>query len=302
MEIKNVTFIGCGALGIMYASHLLKTLDSDSVQFIADRDRIKRYAQTEFFANGIRQSFRFVPPDADAAPSDLVIFTVKSYDLPGAVRMAKGYIGDDTIILSFLNGIQSEGVIGKSYNPHKVFLSMVAGMDATKTDTSVRYSQIGYVAFGGQEGSDPEDLKALARFFDRVQFPYELDEDIIKTMWGKYMLNTGINPTSALLRATYSLFQNSGYAKEIMLMSMREVYEVSQKLHIGLDESDIVRAVEIIDTLSPDGKTSMFQDVFAHRQTEIDIFSGTLIKLAKEHGVDVPVNTFLYNAIKALER
>jgi len=301
MEIKNVSFVGCGALGMMYASHMLKSLEPTQLQFIADPKRISRYRDTAFYANGERQDYRFVPYGSDTEKSELIIFTVKSYDLEDALASVKGHIDKDTIILSFLNGVQSEGIIGQTYDPKKVIPSMVAGMDATRTGNEVMYSQTGYVAFGAGDGTSQEDLDSLARFFERVRLPYKLDEDIMKTIWWKYMLNVGVNQTSAVLRAPYGFFQDSDDAKDAMLMGMREVYEVSQKMDIGLDESDIDEAMRIIGTLAPEGKTSMLQDICAQRPTEIEIFAGNLIKLAKEHGVPVPVNTFLYHAIKALE-
>lgn len=301
MEIQKVSFVGCGALGIMYASHMRKTLPYSQVQFIAGQDRIDRYRNAEFYANDVRQSFQFVSPDEPGQPSDLMIFTVKSYGLDAAAALVKKHIGENTVILSFLNGISSEEVIGKTYNPAKIIHSIVAGMDPLKTGTAINFKHMGYIAFGGLPCNEPEDIDRLARFFDRVQIKYEIRKDIIKEIWWKFMLNIGINQTTALLRSTYGLFQNSVHAENIMLMAMREAYEVSQKLHIGLEERDFDSVIATIKALSPDGKTSMYQDIEAKRPTEIDIFAGKLIALAMEYDVPVPINTFLYNAIKALE-
>ena len=179
MEIKKVSFIGCGALGIMYASHMMNALPCGQVQFIVGKDRIDRYKNTEFYANGVRQTFEFVAHDADAPPSDLVIFTVKSHGLDDAVRSAKNHIGKNTVILSFLNGIFSEEVIGKVYNPAKIIPSTVAGMDPVKTGDKVRFTHMGYVAFGGLPHNDQRDLDALARFFDQARIRYEVQKDIM---------------------------------------------------------------------------------------------------------------------------
>jgi 2-dehydropantoate 2-reductase len=42
----------------------------------------------------------------------------------------------------------------------------------------------------------------------------------------------------------------------------------------------------------------MYQDVLANRETEIDIFSGEIIRLGELYGVKTPVNTELYNRVK----
>jgi len=301
MDIKTVSFIGCGALGVMYASHMLKTLSHDQIRFIAGSDRLDRYKSAEFYANGVRQSFQFVSADENTQPSDLVIFTVKHYGLDDAIRLAKNHIGENTVILSFLNGISSEQIIGQTYNPVKVIPSVVAGMDATKTGNAVSFSRIGYIAFGRLPHNRQQDLDSLARFLDRVQIRYEIHEDISKTIWWKFMLNIGVNQTSAVLRSSYKLFHECVYAENIMKMAMLEAFGVSKKLNIGLTEKDIGDAIKIVKTLSPDGKTSMLQDIDAKRPTEADIFAGELMKLGRECNVPVPVNTFLYNAIKAME-
>ena len=45
----------------------------------------------------------------------------------------------------------------------------------------------------------------------------------------------------------------------------------------------------------------MCQDVLAGRKTEVDLFSGTILSLAKEAGIQVPVNEYLYEKIRELE-
>ncbi|HOV39091.1 MAG TPA: ketopantoate reductase C-terminal domain-containing protein, partial [Spirochaetales bacterium] len=91
-------------------------------------------------------------------------------------------------------------------------------------------------------------------------------------------------------------------AKAIMEAAMREVIAVSQKLGIGLGESDIDAWYPVLSKLSPSGKTSMLQDMEAGRKTEVEMFAGALIRLGKEAGCTVPVNEMLYNAIRAQER
>jgi len=178
---------------------------------------------------------------------------------------------------------------------------MVAGMDATRVDHSVEFSKVGYVALGSPSGNQMSEIQRVAEFLDAVHISYEIPEDIIKEMWWKYILNIGINQTSALLKLPYRLFQTSAYGEKIMRMTMQEAYEVARKIGVNITQADLERCMTIINTLSPDGKTSMCQDIEGKRPTEVDMFAGTLIELGKKHGVPVPINTFLYNAIKAME-
>ena len=83
---------------------------------------------------------------------------------------------------------------------------------------------------------------------------------------------------------------------------MTEVMEVSKACNINLGDESWASVQDVIDSLDGDGKTSLLQDVENKRKTEVEYFSGTLIKIAKEHNVEVPVNEVLYNFIKAKER
>lgn len=69
-----------------------------------------------------------------------------------------------------------------------------------------------------------------------------------------------------------------------------------------MEDIRIVEYVRIINTLSPEGKTSMLQDVEAGRKTEVEIFAGTVIDLGCRYGISTPVNEMLFRMIRTLEQ
>jgi 2-dehydropantoate 2-reductase len=115
------------------------------------------------------------------------------------------------------------------------------------------------------------------------------------------MINVGINQGSAVLRAPYGLFQRSEYARDLMVAAMEEVLELSALEGTGLERADIDAWLATLAGLNPEGKTSMLQDVEAGRRTEVDLFAGTVLEIARTHQVPVPVNETLYRIIRALE-
>ena len=56
-----------------------------------------------------------------------------------------------------------------------------------------------------------------------------------------------------------------------------------------------------LETLDPAGMPSMAQDRIARRKTEVEEFSGTICRLAAEHGIEVPQNEWLYQRIREIE-
>lgn len=106
---------------------------------------------------------------------------------------------------------------------------------------------------------------------------------------------------TAVYGAPYSLTQKEGEARTMMIEAMREVLRVADTQDVDLSEADISYWLNLLATLNPDGHTSMCQDVLAGRPTEVELFAGTMLKIAEEEGLSLPVNAFLYERLKELE-
>jgi 2-dehydropantoate 2-reductase len=126
--------------------------------------------------------------------------------------------------------------------------------------------------------------------------------DMVWSLWYKFMINVGINQVSAVIRGTYGAFQAEGEAKAVMEAAMAEVVALSKALGTGLQDSDTTLWDKTLRGLAPGNKTSMLQDVEARRKTEVEAFSGEVIRLGRKAGVPVPVNQTLYNLIRAIEK
>lgn len=87
-----------------------------------------------------------------------------------------------------------------------------------------------------------------------------------------------------------------------MINAMKEVMALSSFEGVTLTNEDLNYWLSVLDTLSPDGKPSMRQDLENHRFSEVELFSGTIIKLGKKYNLQTPVNQMLYNQIKDIEK
>jgi len=300
-KIRNVQLIGLGAIGGAYAGRILEKCP-ESLRIIVDSDRRERYGTDGVYINGQAVGFNYVTPDESDEKSDLVIIAVKQHHLRQAISEIRGFVGPDTVILSLLNGIVSEEILGREFGMDKMLYSFCVGTDAVRKGTDIHYTNMGKIVMGDKDDPKSAKLAAVKEFFDRAGVPYSIPEDIMRELWWKFMLNVGINQVSAVLRAPYGAFTREGEARELMISASREVISIAQKADINLTEKDIKDYLNVIAELSPEGKTSMFQDVEAGRKTEVGIFSGTVIELGRKYGVPTPVNDILYRIIRAIEQ
>lgn len=302
MEIKTVSIIGLGALGILFGHHLSKKMPKAHLRIIADESRVKRYQAEKVYCNGEVCDFNYMTPEEPCEPADLILFTVKFEGLKEAVKAVENHVGEHTVILSALNGITSEEVIAKVYGQDKLLYCVAQGMDAVKVGNHLTYENMGMLCFGDREpGMISEKAKSVAGFFDQTELPYEIDTDMYKKLWSKFMLNVGVNQTVAIYHSNYGEIHREGKARDTMIAAMREVIMLAEKEGIMLTEDDVVYWLNVLDQLSPNGKPSMAQDVEAKRYSEVELFAGTVLALGKKQGVATPVNQMLYDEMKQIE-
>ena len=300
-EIKTAGVIGLGALGTLYAHLLTEALGREHVLVLADKGRVERYRREGVFFNGQLQDFNYADAAAVTEPVDLLLFAVKFGGLDSAVETCRHLVGPDITLVSVLNGISSEQVLGAAFSPEQVVWCVAQRMSALKEGNHVTVSPLGELAIGVPAGQDDRHLRRLTRFFDSIQFPYSLPEDIRVHMWSKLLCNTGCNQACMVFECGYGGLQPGGRGRETMLGAMREVAAVGKAEGIPLSEKDVQSWVHIIDGFPADGEPSMRQDGKAHRRSEVELFSGTIRKLGAKHGIPTPVNDWLYQRIHEME-
>ena len=299
-EIRNASIVGMGALGLMYANIIQEHLGSAAVQFIMDSERAEKYKNADFKINGNSRKFRIIREE-NATPSDFVLVAVKFTGLEKALATIRKCVGPDTVIISVLNGISSEEILSKHFGPEKIVYSVAQAMDSMKFGNEVRYTKEGELRIGIANGGKEENLKALENFFDKARLHYTEEKDILRRMWSKFMLNVGINQTCMVYQACYSKVLGTKELMDIFVGAMEEVKVCANKKGINLNEDDISQWIKIIASLAPDGTPSMGQDRLAGRKSEVELFSGTVIRLGKETNTPVPINQMLYDKIMAIE-
>lgn len=302
MTIKKVSIIGLGALGILYAEHFTNNLPKNALQIIADKERITRYTEDGIYCNDLRYDFNYIAPENITEASDLIIVATKFDGLDEAIQAIKPAVGKDTLILSVINGIISEEVIAATFGYEHVIYCVAQGMDALKKGNHMSYVNKGVLCIGADHPSmDSEAVKKVADFFTETKLPFEIDDQMRHRLWGKFMLNVGVNQAVASIEGTFADVFKKGEPRTIMISAMEEVLTLANLEGVKLTKDDLNYWLDVLATLNPDGKPSMAQDVEAKRKSELPLFAGTVLQLAEKHHVDVPYNAMLYSIIKEKE-
>ncbi len=297
--LDSVAVLGAGALGSFYASQFYQA--GFATTFIARGARYEQLKQAGVVVNERPFPISVTHPH-EGYPVDLVIVALKHHHLAEALSDLRPFVGPHTLILSVMNGLDSEAIIGEVVGAEKVLYCVAVGIDAVRDGRRVTYSAPGKLFFGEADNTSLSPrVQRVQAALARASLAYETPPDMLRILWWKFMINVGMNQSSAVMGAPYGVFQTMPEAQAIMKALMDEVIALAQCAGVNLSDQDITDWYGFLNTLSPQGKTSMLQDVEAGRKTEVEMFGGKVVTLGKTYGVPTPVNETLLRIIQVME-
>ena len=300
-KIKKISLIGLGAMGVFFAPRLAAAYP-EGFRVIADGERKRRLDKRGVTVNGVNYKFPIITPDEKGDPADLKLIGVKGYGLDQAIEDIRNQVGEETLIISLLNGVDSEEKLVKSFGEKHVlygYMRMSVVMKDGKADFDPYWGKIHFGEKLNKEYS--ERVLAVKEVFDKADIPYEIDEDMLKGIWFKFMCNIGENMTCALLGIPFGGFQVSDHANWVRIEAMKEVAAIAQKKGISIGKEEIEMQNKTILTIPYPNKPSTLQDLEAFKHTEIDMFAGTVIQMGRELGIPTPICEMFYHGIHVLE-
>lgn len=302
-KINTAAVVGVGAIGSFFADKLDLAL-GESFKVIAGGERAERLKKDGLVINGRQRYFHIASPEQKGEFIDFIIIIPKMTGLKQALKDAENYIGPDTIIMTPLNGVESEETAAEVYGWDRMVYSLMR-LSSVKNGNVVSFNpDISFVEFGektNDENNLSEKVLRIRELFDRAGIRYKNPEDMLKAIWEKFVCNVSENQVAAVLNIPFGAWASCPDANALRIMTAAEVIEIANKKGIMIDKNYAVNHLEYLDKVPHSNKPSTLQDILAGRKTEVDMFAGTIIKLGKETGVPTPFNEFLYHAIKVLE-
>lgn len=299
MDIRKVAVLGAGAVG-SYVIWGLSARRDIELGVVADGPRGERLAKEGCAINGkVYRPAVWTPGQAHDA--DLLIVCLKYGALPGALDSIRAITGPRTTIMSLMNGVDSEERIAAEVGDAHVIRSLIKVASHKEAD-GFHFdpdATLGII-FGEQEAPfQSERVQAIVELFEGSGIHYRVTEHIREEMWAKFRLNVCNNLPQAILGAGVGCYRDSVHMQAISDGLRRELEAVAAAKGIDLRIADA--AAGRGSAVPPTARYSTLQDLDAGRHTEIDMFSGALMRMGAELGIPTPYNEYTYHMIKALE-
>lgn len=298
MKIQSVAILGAGAVG-SYIIWGLSKKDNIRLGVIAEGDRARRLKESGCAINGAVYRPE-VWTSQEAQGVDLLVVALKYGSLPGALESIKTAVGSNTVVMSLMNGVDSEELIAAQVGAEHLLYSFIKvtshkEVDGYHFDPDATLGVIYGERFAPFES---ERVKAVRELFTDSGVNFRVTEHIQEEMWSKFRLNVCNNLPQAILGAGVGCYRDSVHMKAISDGLRRELEAIATARGIDLRIAD---AVSYGCAVPATARYSTLQDLDAGRHTEIDMFSGALMRMGKELGIPTPYNEYTYHMIKAME-
>ena len=298
MEIRRVALLGAGAVG-SYIIWGLAGCEDVSLGIVAEGERAERMKKGAAINGEIYRPEVWTPQEAHGA--DLLIVALKYGALPGALDTIKAIVGDDTTVMSLMNGLDSEEIIAGAIGEQHLIYSLIK-IASHREDDGYHFdpdAMKGIILGEVDAPYDSERIRAIDRLLARSRLRYRVTEHIMEEMWSKFRLNVCNNLPQAVIGAGSGCYRDSEHMKYIRRCLRRELEAIAAAKGIDMSKADA--SSERGSTVIPTARFSTLQDLDAGRHTEIDMFSGALIRMGAKLGIPTPYNEYTYHIIKALE-
>lgn len=247
--------------------------------------------------NGKQYALAVKTPE-EAGKVDLLLVSSKQDALADALEDIKMIVGERTIVISLLNGVTSEEIIGSAIGMEHMLYSVMR-IASVRKGNEITYSpeKTAGVFVGERDCKTPtERVLAVEELFRDTGIRYHFVEDIIADMWLKYASNISQNLPQAILGVGFGAYADSVHVRAIAECLWKEVSLVAKAKGIQIPEE-----LTLFVGAKPEARFSTLQDLDAGRHTEIEMFTGEMMRMGKECGIDVPYCAYTYHLIKALE-
>ncbi|WP_420643049.1 ketopantoate reductase family protein [Candidatus Leptofilum sp.] len=300
----RVAIIGIGAMGCLFGAKLSQVAEVTLVgNWPAQLTALREHGLQFIVPDGRSQTIQLqITNDPQtAAPADLALILVKSYQTQQAAEVAKQIISPNGVALTLQNGLGNLEQLTAVLGHRHANLGITSEGAALLEPGLVRHAGSGHTYIANSEETAVPPQK-IVNLFQAAGFQTSLATNAEGLVWGKLAINAGINPLTAVLQVPNGFLAENAAARALMILAAQEVAAVAAAQNIELPFADAGAQTLAVAQATAANHSSMRQDVANGRPTEIEAICGAVVAAGRRLGVPTPVNLVLQTAVRQAEQ
>jgi 2-dehydropantoate 2-reductase len=300
----RIAIIGAGAMGSIFGSMLSLVARVYLIDTFEDHvSKINASGLTIEYMDGSKQNRRvFAATDASmiGALVDVMLIFTKSYTTRQAALSAKPFLSENGHVLTLQNGLGNVDMIADIFGIEKTIAGVTSHGGTFVEPGVVRHAGTGPTYMAGHK-QHAQAVFLLAKLFNKAGIETVVSDNIDSLIWGKLIINVGINAMTAILRVKNGVLAQTPACEVIMAKAVSEAVAVAEALEIKLPFDDPFKEVKKVCVHTAENRASMLQDVLKGSRTEIGVINRAIVEKGKQTGMLTPYNLFLSEVIEAIE-
>lgn len=303
----KIAIFGSGGLGGYYGARFVQA--GHEVSFIARGAHHDALQQTGLQLYSPQGDVHLTPVNVTADPAtlsaqDVVIVSVKTWQLASAAETMKPLMGEDTIVIPFLNGIEAPDVLAEVLGKKHIVGGLSRIFSKIEAPGVIRhFNDSAYVEFGELDGSsNTARCQSMADAFVNAGVETVVSADIRLNLWRKLILVSAWGGLGALSQSTMGELRVHNETRELISLCAYEAMKVAEADGFKFPDDLPESLWKFYDELPHGATTSLSRDVLEGKRSELEAWHGVIVRLADRHGIDVPNHQFIYRALTPREK
>jgi 2-dehydropantoate 2-reductase len=299
--MTDIVILGSGAMGTLFAARLSTQNNVTLVgSWSQQLGSIDESSLTLSDTSGKQATYRFPVQEYNQAKGtyQLALILVKGWQTKRAVNMARKLLAPDGVVLTLQNGLGHFETLVEIVGEYHAAMGVTSEGAMIVKPGFTQHTGIGVTSLGATPITE-ERLRKVTSLFREAGFATQLVEDLDALVWGKLVVNSGINPLTALLQVRNGFLVENAVARNIMCLAAEETAAVAESQGIQLPYSSASDQVVDVATSTASNRSSMAQDIARSAPTEIDSITGAIVQIATKQRIPVPVNEALLLLVKS---
>ena len=298
----NFLIVGPGAMGCLFGARL-KRAGHDVTLLDYRQERSDFINEHGIRVEGVTGEYRVQVPTVTGEvciTPEVVLICVKANQTHTAAEDLQRWLGNEISVLTLQNGLGNMETLAGTLRNNMVLGGVTAEGATLLGPGHVRHAGKGETVIG-PKGSSGGQVEKIVSVFNTAGFDTRTVKEVNDVIWGKLVINVGINALTAITRLKNGRLPDIEGTKRVMEQAVQEAVSVAQLKGVRLPYQDPYERVLEVCRATAGNVSSMLQDVLKQKVTEVEFINGAIVREAEALGIPAPVNDTLTSLVEAIQ-
>ena len=291
----HIAVIGAGNMGCLYGANLARAGERVTLVDVW-QEHVQAMQEQGLHGEFVAEVAATTDP-GEVSGVDLAIVCVNGYNTRQAAEAAGGMLAEEGCVLTLQNGLGNLEVLTEVVGEGRIVGGLTFHSADLQEPGKVRHTNKGPTYLGELDHNKTPRLETIRSAMERAGMQPQVEDDIIATIWGKFVLNCSINPLCAIADLRPGHIREVEAFDEFQSKIIEEVLALIEAKGVVLADPDPLATIKAYSA-KKFHRVSMQQHLLRARPTEIDSLNGYVARESERLGLKAPYNDALTRIVK----